>query len=134
MHRQEFKRRYNYSFNMKRLSKKEEEIMELFWQNGAMTVSELRELLPEPKPHQNTISTQVRLLESNGFLGHEKEGMGYRYHASIGRDEYSNTSIGRIVSHCFENSYIDAVSALVKDDKISVDELEELINRIKNEN
>jgi predicted transcriptional regulator len=119
---------------MKRLSKKEEEIMELFWQNGAMTVSELRELLPEPKPHQNTISTQVRLLESNGFLGHSKEGMGYRYHAAISRDEYSNTSIGRIVSHCFENSYIDAVSALVKDEKISVDELEELINRIKNEN
>lgn len=118
---------------MKRLSKKEEEIMELFWQNGAMTVGELRELLPEPKPHQNTISTQVRLLESDGFLGHEKEGMGYRYHAAISRDEYSNTSIGRIVSHCFENSYIDAVSALVKDDKITVNELEELINRIKNE-
>lgn len=119
---------------MKRLSKKEEEIMELFWQNGAMTVGELRELLPEPKPHQNTISTQVRLLESNGFLGHEKEGMGYRYHALIGRDEYSNTSIGRIVSHCFENSYIDAVSALVKDDKITVDELRELINLIDSEN
>ena len=119
---------------MKRLSKKEEEIMELFWQNGAMTVGELRELLPEPKPHQNTISTQVRLLESNGFLGHTKEGLGYRYHTTVTRDEYSNPSIGRIVSHCFENSYIDAVSALVKDDKISVDELEELINRIKNEN
>jgi len=107
--------------------------MELFWQNGPMTVSELRELLPEPKPHQNTISTQVRLLESNGFLSHSKEGMGYRYRAVVSRDEYSNKSIGRIVSHCFENSYIDAVSALVKDDKISVDELEELIRRIKDE-
>ena len=118
---------------MKRLSKKEEDIMELFWQNGAMTVNELRELLPEPKPHVNTISTQVRLLESNGFLGHEKEGMGYRYHAVTTRDEYSNKSIGRIVSHCFENSYVDAVSALVKDDKISVDELKELISRFEQE-
>jgi predicted transcriptional regulator len=118
---------------MKRLSKKEEDIMELFWQNGDMTVSELREHMPDPKPHVNTISTQVRLLESNGFLGHNKEGMGYRYHAEISRDEYSNSSIGRIVSHCFENSYIDAVSALVKNDKISVDELEELIKRIKEE-
>jgi predicted transcriptional regulator len=88
---------------MKRLSKKEEIIMEWFWQNGAMTVGELRERMPDPKPHVNTISTQVRLLESNGFLGHEKEGMGYRYRAIIGRDEYSNNSIGRIVSHCFEN-------------------------------
>jgi len=118
---------------MKRLSRKEEIIMEWFWQNGALTVSQLRELMPEPKPHINTISTQVRLLESNGFLGHEKEGMGYRYHALISRDEYSNTSIGRIVSHCFENSYIDAVSALVKDDKITVDELKALIQRIEND-
>ena len=118
---------------MKRLSRKEEIIMEWFWQNGAMTVSQLRELMPEPRPHINTISTQVRLLESNGFLGHEKEGMGYRYHTLISRDEYSNTSIDRIVSHCFENSYIDAVSALVKDDKITVDELKALIERIENE-
>ena len=107
--------------------------MELFWQNGAMTVNELRELLPEPKPHVNTISTQVRLLESNGLLWHEKEWMSYRDHAVTTRDEYSNKSIGRIVSHCFENSYIDAVSALVKDDKISVDELKELISRIEQE-
>ena len=118
---------------MKRLSKKEEDIMELFWQNGDMTVSELREHMPDSKPHVNTISTQVRLLESNGFLGHNKEGRGYRYHAEISRDEYSNSSIGRIVSRCFENSYVDAVSALVKNDKISVDELEELIRRIKEE-
>jgi len=118
---------------MKRLSKKEEEIMELFWQNGAMTVSELREHLPNPKPHVNTISTQVRMLEKNGFLGHEKDGMGYRYYTIISRDNYSNTSIGRIVLHCFENSYIDAVSALVKDDKITVDELKDLIRRIEQE-
>lgn len=116
---------------MKKLSKKEEEIMELFWQNGAMTVSEIRKLFPNPKPHINTISTQIRLLESNGFLGHEKEGKGYRYHAVISRDEYCNSSIGRIVSHYYENSYMDAVSALVNDDKITVEELEEMVRRIR---
>lgn len=116
---------------MKRLSKKEEEIMELFWQNGAITVSEIRKQFPYPRPHMNTISTQVRLLESYGFLDHEKEGKGYRYHAIIGRDEYRNSSIGSVISHYYENSYIDAVSALVKDDKITVEDLEELVKRIK---
>lgn len=116
---------------MKRLSKKEEEIMELFWQNGAITVSEIRKQFPYPRPHMNTISTQVRLLESYGFLDHEKEGKGYRYHAIIGRDEYRNSSIGSFLSHYFDNSYIDVVSALVKDDKITVEELEELVKRIK---
>jgi|GEM_PF-5050074 len=70
-----------------------------------MTVNELRKLLPNPNLHQNTVSTQVRMLESNGFLAHEKEGMGYRYHAAISQDEYSNNAIGRIVMHCFERSY-----------------------------
>ena len=58
--------------------------MEWFWQNGAMTVSELRERMPDPKPHVNTISTQVRLLESNGFLGHEKEAISALDVAMIG--------------------------------------------------
>ena len=107
--------------------------MEIFWQKGAMTVNELRKLLPNPNLHQNTVSTQVRMLESNGFLAHEKEGMGYRYHAAVSQDEYSNNAIGRIVMHCFESSYIDAVSALVKDDKITVDELKALIKRIEKE-
>jgi BlaI family transcriptional regulator, penicillinase repressor len=115
---------------MKRLSKKEENIMNLFWANGPMTVSEMRELFTEPKPHVNTISTQIRILEKNGYIDHEKEGSGFRYFALVSREEYSNKSIGSIVSKCFANSYIEAVSALVKDEKISVDELEELIRSI----
>ena len=47
--------------------------------------------------------------------------------------DYSNVSIGKLVSQCFENSYIDAVSALVKDERISIDELKDLINRIEQE-
>ena len=118
---------------MKKLSKKEENIMEMFWQNGAMTVNEMLEMYADPKPHFNTVSTQVRLLEKNGFVKHEKEGTGYRYSPAVTRDEYSNASIGHIVSRCFENSYIDAVSALVKDDRITLSELKELIRRLEEE-
>ena len=42
---------------MKKLTKKEEEIMNLFWDKGAMFVKELLELYAEPKPHFNTLST-----------------------------------------------------------------------------
>ena len=118
---------------MKRLSKKEEIIMELFWTHGHMTVNEMRELFPEPKPHVNTLSTQIRLLEKHGYIDHEKEGTGFRYYALVSREEYSSNTIGNIVSKCFSNSYIEAVSALVRDEKISVDELEELIRKIESE-
>ncbi len=116
---------------MKRLTEIESFIMEQFWEKGSMTVNELRELYSEPKPHVNTISTRVRLLENDGFIGHEKVGTGFRYHATVSREQYASGNIGRLVSNCFGNSYISAVSALVDDDKISVDELEELVRRIK---
>ncbi|HPX98449.1 MAG TPA: BlaI/MecI/CopY family transcriptional regulator [Bacteroidaceae bacterium] len=118
---------------MKRLSKRESELMGMFWKYGAMTVLELRARMPHPQPHVSTVSTQVRLLESNGFLDHIKEGGTFRYHAIISSEEYSNASIGRLVSHCFGNSYVDAVSALVKDEKISVQELKDLIGRIESQ-
>lgn len=108
--------------------------MELFWKNGAMTTNEIREKLPEPKPHINTVSTQVRLLESNGFIGHSKEGSGYRYFYKIDWQEYSNTFNENPFARCLKNSYVKAVSALVKDEKITVDELRELIDIIDSDN
>ena len=116
---------------MKKLSKKELEIMELFWKNGAMTTNEVRELMPEPKPHINTISTQVRMLESNGFLDHRKEGTGYRYFYKIEWQDYNETFNGNPETKCLDNSYIKHVSALVKDEKISVEDLKELIREIE---
>ena len=53
---------------MKRLTKKEEVIMNHFWDKGPLFVRELRELYPEPQPHFSTLSTQVRTLEEEGFV------------------------------------------------------------------
>jgi len=116
---------------MKRLTEIEAFIMEQFWQNGPMTVGELQDRYQDPKPHVNTISTRVRILESEGFIGHEKEGTGFRYHAAISKSQYANSNLGHLVSNWFGNSYMSAVSALVDEDKISVDELKELISRLE---
>ena len=59
---------------MKKLTKKEEEIMNLFWDKGAMFVRELLEHYDEPKPHFNTLSTMVRNLEANGDVSHKAYG------------------------------------------------------------
>ena len=56
---------------MYKLTKKEEELMQIFWERGPMFVKDIVPLYDEPKPHFNTISTMVRTLESKGFLDHE---------------------------------------------------------------
>ena len=119
---------------MKKLTKKEEEIMNLFWDKGAMFVKQLLELYAEPKPHFNTLSTMVRTLEANGYVGHKAYGNSYQYYPIVTREEYAGSLFKGIISSYFNNSYLSAVSALVKEEKITVDELKELIEQIEKGN
>lgn len=119
---------------MKRLTQKEEVIMNHFWENGPLFVRELRELYPDPKPHFSTLSTQVRTLQDEGFIDHKEFGPTYQYFAAVSREEYKQRSLVGLIDKYFDNSYINAVSALVKEEKISVDQLKELIDLIEKEN
>lgn len=116
---------------MKRLTKKEEIIMNYFWDKGPLFVRELRELYPEPRPHFSTLSTQVRTLQDEGFIGHKAYGPTYQYYAKVTKEEYKQHSLVGLIDRYFDNSYINAVSALVKEEKITVEELKELIDLIE---
>lgn len=116
---------------MKRLTKKEEVIMNLFWEKGPMFVKELQEHYDEPKPHFNTLSTQVRTLEANGYVGHEAVSGTFRYYAAVSREEFSKINLDTLIGKCFGNSYLNAVSALVQDEKITLEELKGLIEQIE---
>ena len=117
--------------HMKRLTKKEEIIMDHFWEKGPLFVRELRELYPEPKPHFSTLSTQVRTLQEEGFIDHKAYGPTYQYFAKVTREEYKQRSLVGLIDKYFDNSYINAVSALVKEEKITVDQLKELIDLVE---
>ncbi|MBO7331295.1 MAG: BlaI/MecI/CopY family transcriptional regulator [Alistipes sp.] len=118
---------------MQKLTNKEEELMQFFWQYGAMFVKDVVLLYDEPKPHFNTVSTMVRTLETKGFLDHEAFGNTYRYRPIISQEEFSKGVLGNVVTRYFENSYKRAVSALIEEEKISVEELEELIRMVQNQ-
>ena len=117
--------------NMKRLTTKEKEIMDLYWKHGPMFVKELLEFYDEPRPHFNTLSTTVRILEKKGFLDHKQFGTSYQYFPTISERDYGRSSLTGIIKNYFDDSYLSAVSSFVKEEKISVDELKELIERIE---
>ena len=116
---------------MKRLTNKEKEIMDLYWQHGPMFVKELLEHYDEPRPHFNTLSTMVRILEKNGFLDHRQFGNSYQYFPVVSEKEYGRRSIAGVIKNYFDNSYLSAVSSFVKEEKVSVEELRELIQQIE---
>lgn len=119
---------------LEKLTRREEELMRWFWQRGPLFVRELVELSPEPKPHFNTLSTMVRSLEAKGYLGHTAFGATYQYHPLVSEEEFSRRTLGGVIRRYFGSSYLGAVSALVEEEKISVEELRELVDRIERRN
>ena len=116
---------------MKRLTTKEKEIMDLYWKHGPMFVKELLGFYDGPRPHFNTLSTTVRILEKKGFLDHKQFGTSYQYFPTISEQEYGRSSLTGIIKNYFDDSYLSAVSSFVKEEKISVEELKELIKQIE---
>ena len=116
---------------MKTLTAKEEEIMGFFWEKGPMFVKQLVELYEEPRPHFNTLSTIVRGLEEKGYLSHTACGNTYQYHAIVSEEEFRRKTLRGVISKYFNNSFLGAVSSLVKEEDISVEELKELIRQVE---
>ncbi len=117
---------------MEKLTPREEQLMRCFWKHGPLFVKELIEMADEPKPHFNTISTMVRALEAKGYVAHRAFGSTYQYHPTVSETEFSRRTLSGVISRYFENSYLGAVSALVEEERISVEELRALISSIEN--
>lgn len=115
-----------------KITPREEEIMSLLWEHGSKTVRELLEYFPEPKPHFNTVSTYVRKLEEKGLVGHSAgKGGVFSYHAAVGPEVLRKNSLGKVIRNYFANSYLSAVSSLLEEEKISTEELRELIEMVE---
>ncbi len=106
--------------------------MQLLWEHEPISISKLVELYSEPRPHFNTVSTVVRRLEAKEFVGHEEVSGTFHYYAKVAKEYFRNRSLGNFIKNYFGGSYYGAVSALVSEDKISADELKELLKLIEN--
>lgn len=116
------------------MTTREAEYMRHILENGSMTVRGLLEVLPEPKPHVNTIGTTLKTLEAKGFLERLVNARPVTYVPTEKASRFADVSLARLVKNYFSNSYRRVVSALVEDEKISVDELKEIIDMIENKN
>lgn len=116
---------------MKKLTRKEEEVMKILWKLKKAFVKDIVEEYDEPKPHYNTVSSLVRLLQDKGIIGFTQYGNTYEYFPLMTKEDYRNTFMKQVVSDYFDNSYKSAVAFFVKEKGLSPAELEELIKLIK---
>lgn len=117
---------------MQKLTAKEEEVMELIWQLGECAPKDIVAQYPEPQPHVNTIATMVQSLERKEYVGHRPQGRGYIFFPLVKQEDYGRTKLGGFVDRYFKHSYLELVSSLVAEEKVSEQELLRFLDELKN--
>jgi len=117
---------------MKPLTKAEEQVMLVLWQIGKGFLKDIVEETPEPKPHPNTIATLLKILVEKGYVEYSVQGRNNCYEATVSKAEYGRKSAQQLVKGYFEGSAAKLVSQFVSDKKLSLQELEELLQQIRN--
>ena len=91
------------------LTEVQREIMEVFWQRGEATVSEVRDALAHRELARNTVQTLIVRLEERGWLKHREAGRAFVYAAKVPE----KVSLGAKVSHMVDRMFAGAPEALV---------------------
>ncbi len=107
------------------LTEREAEIMDVVWRLGEATADQVRDGLSKP-PHDSTIRTLLRVLESKGYVRHEAAGKAYLYRATVDRRKVQRLALGNLLARFFGGSAEDLVLRLIEDERITPEQLDEL--------
>jgi len=116
---------------MKILTKAEEQVMQTVWKLKEGFIRDIMDALPPPKPHQNTVATILKILIDKEFVGIKVYGRQHQYYPLVSKDAYSKASIKTLVKGYFGGSFSEAVSFMVKENNISLEDLETLLQQLK---
>ena len=108
------------------LSKRLQQIMDLAYQRGQVTASELEEILPG-KPSNSTVRTQLRTLEDRGYLKRPDEGK-YVYVPTKAKPSAAKAAMQRFLETFVDGSLEQALATLLsaKEQKLTDEELDRL--------
>ncbi|NNL82094.1 MAG: BlaI/MecI/CopY family transcriptional regulator [Winogradskyella sp.] len=117
---------------MQKLTNKEEEVMHILWKLEKAFVKDVLQEIKDDKPHYNTLSTIIRNLEDKGYVAYNAFGKTHQYYPIISKEAYKTRFMNTAIENYFNNSYKNVVSFFAKEEKISVEELKEIIQLIEN--
>jgi BlaI family transcriptional regulator, penicillinase repressor len=116
---------------MQKLTNKEEEIMQILWKLKKAFVKEVLAEISEDQPHYNTLSTIIRNLEEKGFVSYNAFGNTHQYYPVVQMEDYRKRFMNTAIDTYFDSSYKNMVSFFAKEQKISAEELREILALIE---
>jgi predicted transcriptional regulator len=121
----------NKTSEMQKLTNKEEEIMHILWKLDKAFVKDVLAEIETDKPHYNTLSTIIRNLEEKGYVSYNAYGKTHQYYPIVSMEDYKKRFMNTAIENYFNSSYKNVVSFFAKEEKISVEELKEIIEIIE---
>src|SRR5215831_13341831 len=107
------------------LTEREAQIMDVVWRLGEATAEQVREAMPG-NPHDSTVRTLMRVLETKGYLAHEPRGKAYVYRAKVARRKAQRLALRSVLARFFAGSAEDLVLRLIEDERLSPGQLDEI--------
>lgn len=116
---------------MEKLTAQEEEAMRHIWKMGSCFVKDIVAQYADPKPPYTTVASIVKNLERKKYIRPQRQGNTYLYTPLIEENEYKRNFLSGFVHNYFSNSYKEIVSFFAKEQKLSPDDLKEIIDLIE---
>lgn len=119
------------------LTKKEYEIMSIMWDiHSPACAWDIQARFDDPKPAYTTIATYLKILYEKGYVDYFKnkgEGKTFQYVPKITREEYTRAKMQEVKKTLFDGSLKSMLSFFVKDEQLSIEEIKDLLDLIKQE-
>ncbi|MDD3788471.1 MAG: BlaI/MecI/CopY family transcriptional regulator [Petrimonas sp.] len=116
---------------MERLTPQEESVMLYVWQLGECAIKDVVDQMEEPKPPYTTVASIFRNLENKEYLTKRRFGNVKVFKPKVTEAAYKRHFLSGVVQSYFDNSYKKLVSFFAKEQKITKDELAEIIRLIE---
>jgi predicted transcriptional regulator len=102
--------------------------MRVLWDEGPATVADVATRL---ESHYSTVQTMLRILESKGYVTHEKNGRAFTYRPLIDQTQARRKALSHLLSGLFNNSPSLLVLNVLEDEGIDPGELSRLKQMIR---
>ena len=111
---------------MSKLSKSEEQVMEIIWAGEKVFLKGIMDSYPEPKPATTTIATLLKRMQDKGFVGYTMFGNSRQYYPLVKKTDYFSKHVKGMVKNYFGNSALQFASFFTSVGGLTKKELEEL--------
>lgn len=116
-----------------KLSKAEEQLMQILWKQEPAFMKDLIDSYPDPKPASTTIATLLKRMQDKKFVDYKQLGRSRQYFSLVKKKDYFSRQVNGLIKNFFNDSASQFASFFTKEADLTKEELEDLRQLIDKE-